>query len=546
MAVGVAGLLHTNSEYAQNLHYSYGGLNKRMARNIMAKINHLEANERKFYQLFGASDFKSFKEQINKWFDQGDIKFLKSFENELLRTQNSIFQFFKGARGQMLNQEDEEVKLILNVEDVRELKIPGFQIKANGQEIKCQDWEISTGVKVDKQLIKILNEVFEKKPKKDETSARKLNKDDVLKMVNEGANRGYITIIAGDHSTPTLEFLLNVGANEYLGFSKAEIERILSNKDDPNYRELREYIVRSRNKIHEYIFNVLMGSASVSMEMRQATARVWNQLAGANDSSGEKIVQYFSGGGNYVNVFIGAMGEFQSAVMMEYLMIKAGLKGAQAEIIGQEMLTGVQPKRDVVVQWAANLGNKVGFGVQVKNYNRTQNKIDTSMNFQAEMNKFGENATQNFFDFVANYYFNESFQQEREKEIEQVKKFFSDQVVELYNLQTDETLSSDKISFYHISANTLVPASAIARAAYQISNMKQPVKISSSYHGTTDEGFEKIVNGAPLFMKYWNGNEPNTGAMASERTNIFSKITISGGFDYTALLENYSLYDTKI
>lgn len=543
MAASVAGLLHTNSKYAQNLHYSYSGLNKRMARNIMAKINHLEANEKKFYNLFGASDFESFKRQINKWFDQGDIKFLKSFENELLRTQNSIFQFFKGARGQMPNQE-EEVRLILNIEDIRKLKIPGFQIRTNSQEVKCQDLEISTGVKVNKQLGKIINEVFERKPnKKGEISTRKITKKEILNAVTEGVNREYITIIAGEHSTPTLEFLINIEANEYLGFSKAEIERILSNKDDPNYQELREYIVRSRNKIYEYIFNVLMGSASVSLEMRQATTRVWNQLAGANDSSGEKLVQYFSGGGNYVNVFIGAMGEFQSAVMMEYLMIKAGLKGAQAEIIGQEMLTGVQPKRDVVVQWAANLGNKVGFGVQVKNYSTSQNKIDTSMNFQAEMDKFGDNATQNFFDFVANYYFNESFQQGRKEEIEQVKQFFSDQVVELYNLQTDETLSSDKISFYHISANTLVPASAIARAAYQISNMRQPVKISSSYHGTTDEGFEKIVNGAPLFMKYWNGNEPNTEAMNSERTNIFSKITISGGFDYTELVKKYSLYE---
>lgn len=543
MAASVAGLLHTNSEYAQNLHYSYGGLNKRMARNIMAKINHLEANEKKFYNLFGASDFESFKRQINEWFDQGDIKFLKSFENELLRTQNSIFQFFKGARGQMPNQE-EEVRLILNIEDIRKLKIPGFQIRTNSQEVKCQDLEISTGVKVNKQLGKIINEVFERKPnKKGEISTRKITKNEILNAVKEGINREYITIIAGEHSTPTLDFLINIEANEYLGFSKAEIERILSNKDDPNYRELREYIMRSRNKIHEYVFGVLMGSASVSLEMRQATARVWNQLTDENDPSGAKLVQYFSGGANYVNVFIGAMGEFQSAVMMEYLMIKAGLKGSQAKIIGQEMINGVQPKRDVMVQWAAGLGNQMGFGIQVKNYSKSQNKIDTSMNFQAEMSKFEDNTTQNFFDFVANYYFNKSFQQERKGEIEQVKQFFSDQVVELYNLQTDETLSSDKISFYHISANTLVPASAIARAAYQISNMKQPVKISSSYQGTTDEEFEKIVNGAPLFMKYWNGNEPNTEAMASERTNIFSKITISGGFDYTELVKKYTLYE---
>ena len=539
MAVGVGGLLHTSSKYAQDIHYTYTGLNDNSKSRIASKISSLKANEKKFYQLFGASDFNSFRTKINSWFNEGDIQFLKSFENQLLKTENSLFSFFKGNRGEILKDEGQDIKVTIKAEDIEKLTLPGFQIKTKGQTIHSENIEINLGMKINKNEIqKVFSNYFERSSTSKKTGG--ITNKEINKMLSSVDNRQFFQIEANGQDTTTVEFFLNMGANQFLGFTKAEIQKVLTNSEDPNYRQLREFISRARNRINDYIFNILMGQAAVSQEMRMATARVWGQLSDANDPSGAKLVQYFSGGGNYVNVFVGAMGEFQSAVMMEYLMIKAGLRGSQAKIIGQEMINGVQPKRDVMVQWAAGLGNQVGFGIQVKNYSKRQNTIDTSMNFGAEIERLGEGVDEDFFSFISNYFFNKTFQSERENEFEAVKNFFSDQIIELYNLQTDETLSSDKITFYHISANTLVPASAIAEAAYKISNMRQPVSVSSTYKGKSDEEFEQGT--PPLYLKYWNNKEPNTGVMQSEIQNIYNSITIRGGFDYSSLLEQYSLY----
>jgi hypothetical protein len=60
-----------------------------------------------------------------------------------------------------------------------------------------------------------------------------------------------------------------------------------------------------------------------------------------------------------------------------------------------------------VLEWAAQVGQRAGFGVQVKNYNRNLNSISTSMNLAAEMERL--DVSEDLITFLTNYFFNSDF-----------------------------------------------------------------------------------------------------------------------------------------
>ena len=253
------------------------------------------------------------------------------------------------------------------------------------------------------------------------------------------------------------------------------------------------------------------------------------------DNFGYKLdnIAFWEKGGT-LNSLIGAFGEFQAALLPNY--IKAVLKNSKIppSLISETINSTEQGKMDV---------NLLGrFGVQVKNYKPGRNRIKSNIHPQnlAESPSFDIDKT-SFFDFLTNYYFNLTYQDNNKGNMAQLEGRLSDYFAEIASLDTEEGLE-DKCTFYFIEGQYFVPASFILMQNYQNLLTQAKIEVTSKYKGKTDKEYSSFNKETKHhnFEEWWEpkGNgifDPTEKNRKTYQNLIQSEISIRTHFSYRGL-----------
>lgn len=328
-------------------------------------------------------------------------------------------------------------------------------------------------------------------------------------------------------------------------------------------------IERATKKIKDFFYsseglNVAKGTLALKLAFEQT----WRD----NITNIEYGIAFFLKGGT-LTYFSGAFGEFQMALLSNYILQRTGTKALRlvskiSNTIGQTE----QAKVDVTL-----LGD---LGIQVKNYNPytyNYSPIETNTTAKSFLNKLGnmgqeipvddESQVVSLTSFLANYAFSQDYRtmagQTTIPSVEDVEESLANYAGELYNLSISNSEAfSDTVLFYSFSGMYLVPASEILQAVYDHlreenqkhrTNMEVSIKWDGS--GLSPEDMQKGQgdHNSPYWTKYWHHTVEGLGYQGTEWSrqpeqdteikNLLSVTRIKTGFKATNGFDNNGKID---
>lgn len=349
----------------------------------------------------------------------------------------------------------------------------------------------------------------------------------------------------------------------------SDLRYTLADIKDPSKKA---YIRHATKKIKDFFYSPEgLNVASGTQALKKAFQRTWKY----NINNIEYGIAFFLKGGT-LTYFSGAFGEFQMALLSNYILQRTGaiikdktLASKISNTIGQTE----QAKVDVTL-----LGN---LGIQVKNYNPytyNYNPIETNTTAKSFLNKLGnmgqeisaddESQVVSLTSFLANYAFSQDYRTMSEGQgtipsVEEVEKSLANYAGELYNLSISNSEAfSDTVLFYSFSGMYLVPASEILQAVYdhlreenQKHRTNMEVSIKWDGDGLSSEDMQKGQgdHNTPYWTKYWHRTVKGLGYQETEWSrqsaqdtkikNLLSVTRIKTGFKVTNGFDNNGKID---
>lgn len=269
--------------------------------------------------------------------------------------------------------------------------------------------------------------------------------------------------------------------------------------------------------------------------MKQAVDNVWKRNIEGNLTN----LALFEKGGA-LNLLAGAFGEFQGALLTEYINLKVSGSAMAQSLIADTLKSGEQAKADVTF-----LGN---IGIQVKNYNpysaeRGYSMLDvnTHPGKLVQFPSFSMDST-SFLDFLANYYFNKTYQEENKATFLELEEILQTFYAEVANLAITEEVG-DLVTFYFIEGRHFVPGSYILEGLQNQQLSTDPIMIKGPSTAKYDEEFNDTeirqkTRKESLFSKWWtkssaSGWHPKNPQNNSTYSNLINKqISIHSKFNY--------------
>lgn len=365
----------------------------------------------------------------------------------------------------------------------------------------------------------------------------------------------YITIVGGvDSAKSSLKsgYTLVGGPNSPFRYTEEDIAGAESNPSieaDINsaLKDIKQFFLSPNG------MNIHNGSPA----LRSAFELTWRTNIEAKFSQ----AAFFMKGG-VLNYLIGALGEFQTALINNYILRRAGGLTPEAvsrisETIGQRQ----QNKVDVTVL--------KDIGIQVKNYdlsvfesarqgimyttNTPKKFLNALQTTGAITNKPDDTTISTLESFIANYAFSADYRTLTNASSfeNKVKEIFETYYAEMYNFAVQADLD-DTVLFYSIAGEYLIPASHILRLISQNGSItKIPLNISWPKPYTYEYFYPTKNMASPPWRQYW---EPKEGAdppyipteeQSTKIDNLLSTVSFSTGFQFTNLrsfLTKYSMF----
>ena len=326
-------------------------------------------------------------------------------------------------------------------------------------------------------------------------------------------------------------------------------------------------IQRATKKIKDFFYSSAgLNVASGTQALKDAFQKTWQD----NISSIEYGIAFFLKGGT-LTYFSGAFGEFQIALLSNYILRRTGIKDSTlASKISNTIGQAEQAKIDVKL-----LGD---LGIQVKNYNPytyNYNPIETNTTAESFLNKLGNSGQEipvddqaqvtSLTSFLANYAFSQDYRAMAGKgtipSVKDIEKSLENYAGELYNLSINNSKAfSDTVLFYSFSGMYLVPASAILQAVHDHlaeENNRTNIRVSIKWDGDglSSEDMKKGQGkyNSPYWTKYWHRTVEGLGyqgtewsrqsAQDTEIKNLLSVTRIQTGFKVTNGFDNNGKID---
>lgn len=525
---------------------------------LTKQIKLLQKQEEKVYGRFfaGCEKYEDFITRLRELFDTQyniDMQIIQNFAAEKIQVLLN-----KNFGTQMLPSKNLITEIEIINPDVTEIDI-GNILKGTSGNFKLSNNIIKLDIRMDDAGIKAMKELLNKAQGK-HFRADSLGTDCLktyLKhliveknLPKETQEEKIQAITKGFHTTKFI-------GDSDLRYTLADIKD-KSKKAD---------IDRATKKIKDFFYSSAgLNVASGTQALKDAFQQTWQD----NISSIEYGIAFFLKGGT-LTYFNGAFGEFQTALLSNYILQRTGaikdktLVSKISNTIGQTE----QAKVDVTL-----LGN---LGIQVKNYNPytyNYSPIETNTTAESFLNKLGSNGQNISIDdkhqvvsltsFLANYAFSQDYRAMAGKDtipsVEKVEKSLANYAGELYNLSiNDSEAFFDTVLFYSFSGMYLVPASEILKAVR--SNLKKGehrtnigVSIKWKGDGLSSKDMQKEQeDNTPYWEKYWHKAAKGSGyrgsgwsrqpAQDTKIKNLLSVTRIKTGFKVTNGFDNNGKID---
>lgn len=491
-------LLHTHSGYA-HAHINTNFIN-RLVKKHNSSIDIMERKEEQLYKLFGATDFNGFRKQLLTLFNKNDLKVIHRFEAESLSKSLAIFS------SQHEDLYGEEVELKFNFTKLRKLQsinqMLGIDIpKGKGVSIRTK-YTVS-------EIKKIINEIFGRHFHTTSTFTKEIDA-----FVHQLLTSGVLQIgIGREGRTEEKDFSKKYIIHEIPNFPWGVTKKVYTLSVKTGNKAILDEINKATQRIYLFLQNDLAPDGSVYI--KNAIRNVWKKLC----KDGNDPALFFSGGTetNFISGVQGALGEFQAALIFEYVHLKTGLltfPSIKGSTRLEETLTKEEARTDVEIFEA--------IGLQVKNFNVIQSNMDTkqksfihNITTKIHPNKlaeyFDEDIRYDFLNFMANVFFNEDYYQDERIKLTGLMFVLRDWIGEIMNMALNDSIK-DTVTFYLISGRYLVPCSVILRVAEQI-GLNNSISIHSSFQRYTNEEFNEQDGDGPRYATYW---ERKTGGVMDE------------------------------
>lgn len=535
---------------------------KKQQSRLKKQIGLLRKQEEEVYGRFfaGCTKYRDFIKRLRGLFDTKhniDMQIIKNFAAEKIQV-----LLDKNFGTQMLPSKNLITEIEIINPDVTEIDI-GNILKGTSGNFKLSNNIIKLDIRMDDAGIKAMKELLNKAQGKHfrtdslgtdclktclkhlivEKNLPKETKDEKIQAITKGF---HTTKFIGDSD---------------LRYTLADIKD-KSKKAD---------IDRATKKIKDFFYSSAgLNVASGSQDLKEAFKQTWED----NITSIEYGIAFFLKGGT-LTYFNGAFGEFQTALLSNYILQRTGaikdktLASKISNTIGQTE----QAKIDVTL-----LGN---LGIQVKNYNPytyNYNPIETNTTAESFLNKLGSNGkgiskddkhqVVSLTSFLANYAFSQDYRAMAGKDtipsVKEVEKSLENYAGELYNLSIIQSTPqseaySDTVLFYSFSGMYLVPASEILKAVYnnlKDENHRTNIGVSIKWKGdglSSKDMQEKQEDNSPYWTTYWHKTAKGSGyrgsgwsrqpAQDTEIKNLLSVTRIKTGFKVTNGFDNNGKID---
>lgn len=525
-------VLHTHSGYAKGAidktFIANIGLEKS---NIDSKIQQVKNKEITLYQQFGKNNYQDFIAELRRLFNSTDRKIIDNFEANKLSERLAKF----ASENSELLEQDVEIQVDMSKLDAAGIKLT--DAGKNGLELHF------SGIFTPETIKRWFNDRFKGHRFIPESESMKAM-DEMLKEMELKDLIKISTRPVGSNAPYSVHYKSKI-PNYPWGILKHDIE--LAEKDPT----IKNDLIKALNRIKHFIFFEL--GAGASPELLKAMQAVWTRNFSQNWSD---PIRFFAGTtkGNFISIVQGSLGEFQTAVIFEYLRNKKMSAPAIAMIQGNIYRKGEQGKTDVQIFES--------LGIQVKNMNTIEQNGKLTLLRDLETNihpdkfaKYLDNYTAtHFLDFLANYYFNLSYQEAMQARINQLKYRLSYWLVELMNMAIVDSAVGDTVSFYMVGGHYLIPCSALLEASKEL-GLANNISIESTYRGFDDTGYARHSTkpkadgsgSTSLYSLYWRKDENNewqpTGQNIGEYHNLIGKrISIRTHFNLMDEIERYALW----
>lgn len=525
---------------------------------LKGQIARLQDQEKAVYGRFfsGCTTYKDFITRLQKLFDKEynvDMQIIKNFAAEKIQVLLN-----KNFGTQIMPSKNLVTEIEIINPNVTKIDI-GNILKGTSGNFKLSNNIIKLDIRMDDAGIKAMKELLNKAQGKHFHTAS-LGTDCmkaylkhlvVEKHLPEETQKEKIQAITkGFHTTKFI-------GDSDLRYTLADI------KDSSKQADIQ----RATKKIKDFFYSSAgLNVASGTQALKDAFQKTWQD----NISSIEYGIAFFLKGGT-LTYFSGAFGEFQTALLSNYILRRTGIKDSTlASKISNTIGQAEQAKIDVKL-----LGD---LGIQVKNYNPytyNYNPIETNTTAESFLNKLGNSGQEipvddqaqvtSLTSFLANYAFSQDYRAMAGKgtipSVKEIEKSLANYAGELYNLSINNSEAfSDTVLFYSFSGMYLVPASEILKAVYN--NLKDEnhrtnmeVSIKWDGDGLSSEDMKKGQGkyNSPYWTKYWHRTVKGLGYQGTEWSrqsaqdtkikNLLSVTRIKTGFKVTNGFDNNGKID---
>ena len=537
MAENGKNLLHTHSGYAH--HYiDTSFIGKLERENNFDAVTKMQAKEEELYKQFKASNFQQFRTNLLNFFTEADITVIRNFEAKELEKRLKVYALSQRD----LYEYKDAIELHFDFTDLE--KIDGLNLavgKSKNEKLKFTIFE--------QKKIGSIKDIVNKTFGRHFHTGKDYSKN-IDTLIHSLMSNGILQVKLGKESGGVFEYkedyVMHTIPNFPWGLTKDIYDTAVKNHDTVILQEVGRAIAT----IYDFLYNILGGEPNVSMEMKQAIRNVWIK----HFSSGTNPAMFFSGGktSSFISGVQGALGEFQSALIFEYLSLKSD-NNAFAKIKGNTRLlntaTKEQARTDVEIFQA--------FGLQVKNFITIEQTVEnqTSTRFLQDIytrihpsklaEYFDSGIREDFLGFMANFYFNKTYYSDEFSKMWQLRTNLENWLGEIMNMAVNDAVE-DTVTFYVIGGKYMVPCSAILEAADQL-DLKGSLRIQSAYYGLTNEQFQEVdKNGVSNAAKYWT-KESGYWKATEENKKLFnnlisSSISIQTNFNFFEKIKDYALW----
>lgn len=527
--------LHTKQKYAEQLGKLYeknhSGLFHTMKGNtdLDKQIENLQAKEKEYYDAVDAKDYTDFKNRIGDCITADISRGLSQLAGATLR--KNLYDLKSKYQTEETEVEN-NITLIVDVYGIAKANkginsvLDGLSKVGKTTRLKGGKVKINLGLnpKAFKQLFNTLGELEDTEGRKQR--GRKYSTDNQLtsalqEKIKEAENNTLWVFTEGDDQNKSKTSIVDKLkiSQKFLGypwnFNASDVKKAINEGEEAPFRQ-------SLIEALEVIKDWLLSNAGTTQELRIAINEEWDKVVGKEYNNLTNAKFFLKGG--YIELVVGALGEFQVAVFQNLLTQKFPKMREKfnAAISGNVFTEGTSEQSKADVLFGV-------LGIQVKNYASPARPIEGNIHPYELTKYYSEERLYDsgFFGMLANRY----WIQFNGPSLADIAVDLEGALSAILNFNSLDAGLEDKISFYMIAGSYLVPASVI------LSNFKdirdsQTVIIDPE---NTSAEFESDISNN-LYWEQIGDSSRRTKKNEEKFENLLKKsITLRANFKYNKI-----------